>query len=100
MRANGAAHGSERRSTTHWFATRNVRVDVIALHDALDQMGSVDARMARIVELRFFAGLTEDETASVMKVSGSTVRREWRMARNWLYHALCEGDEVDAPVLD
>lgn len=75
-------------------------LDVIALHDALDRIGSVDARMARIVELRFFAGLTEDKTASVMKVSGSTVRWEWRMAGNWLYHALREGDEVDAPVLD
>ncbi len=57
-------------------------IDLIALHEVLERLESVDPRMTRIVEFRFFAGLTEEETAETLSVSTSTVRREWRLARH------------------
>jgi RNA polymerase sigma-70 factor, ECF subfamily len=59
-------------------------IDLVALDDALRQLESLDARMARIVELRFFGGLGVDETARVLGVSTSTVEADWRGARAWL----------------
>ena len=59
-------------------------VDMIALHDALEQLALVDARKHRVVELRYFGGLTIDETADVMAISTTTVESEWRLARAWL----------------
>ena len=58
---------------------------VIELDEALDRLAKLDPRQARIVELRFFAGLTEEETAEILGVSVRTVKREWRTARAWLY---------------
>jgi RNA polymerase sigma factor (sigma-70 family) len=57
---------------------------LIALDDALNQLREVDHRKARIVELRYFGGLTVEETAAVLKVSEETVTRDWRLARGWL----------------
>lgn len=62
--------------------------DVVALHDALERFAQIDAQGARIVELRFFAGLSIDETARVLGVSTPTVERGWRAARLWLARAL------------
>jgi RNA polymerase sigma factor (TIGR02999 family) len=62
--------------------------DVIALHDALEALEHQDERKARIVELRFFGGLTVDETAAVMDVSPQTVEREWTLAKAWLLREL------------
>lgn len=62
--------------------------DVLAIDDALERLAALDPDQARIVELRFFGGLTVDETASVLKRSPRTVKREWRLARAWLYRAL------------
>lgn len=62
--------------------------DVIALNDALDQLAAFDARKSRIVELRFFGGLTEEETAEVLKIPLRTLQREWSLARAWLFRAL------------
>jgi RNA polymerase sigma factor (TIGR02999 family) len=59
-------------------------VDLLALNEALDLLASLDARQARIVELRFFAGLSVEATASAMDLSERTVKREWAMARAWL----------------
>lgn len=59
--------------------------DVIALNDALVQLFEVDPRQAQIVELRYFGGLNVNETAEVLALSPSTVKREWRLARLWLY---------------
>lgn len=59
--------------------------DLIALDDALTALALVDSRGARIVELRFFSGLTIDETAEVLDISAGTVKREWSAARAWLY---------------
>ena len=65
-------------------------LDVIALHEALERLAEVDMRSTQVVELRFFAGLSEAEVADALGISTSTVRREWSLARTWLYHALKE----------
>lgn len=59
-----------------------------ALDDALNALATMDPRKARVVELRFFAGLSVDETAEVLKVSPDTVVRDWRMAKVWLHREL------------
>jgi RNA polymerase sigma-70 factor (ECF subfamily) len=58
---------------------------LIALHDALDELAEGDPRKARIVELRYFGGLSVEDTAAVLKVSVETVTRDWRLARGWLF---------------
>ena len=58
--------------------------DLLTLHDALDQLEKIDPEQSRLVELRFFGGLTIEETAEVMQVSHATVEREWKIARAWL----------------
>jgi RNA polymerase sigma-70 factor (ECF subfamily) len=63
-------------------------VDVIALDDALRTLAELDERQAKIVELRFFGGLTVDEVGEVLSVSRSTVEEDWRMARAWLSRRL------------
>ena len=64
------------------------QVDVIAINDALEKLANLDAEQARIVELRFFAGLTIEEAASALDVSSATVQRKWSVARAWLYREL------------
>ena len=59
-------------------------LDLVALDDALNRLAEFDELQARIVELRFFAGLTNEEVAEVLAVSESTVKREWRSAKAWL----------------
>ena len=63
-------------------------VDLIALDVALDKLARLDPRQGRIVELRFFGGLTEDEIAEVLGVSAITVKRDWRIARAELHREL------------
>jgi RNA polymerase sigma factor (TIGR02999 family) len=63
-------------------------VDLIALDEVLTQLEHKDARKARVIELRFFGGLTVDESAAVLDVSPDTVLRDWRLARAWLLRAL------------
>jgi RNA polymerase sigma factor (TIGR02999 family) len=58
--------------------------ELIVLDDALNALSKVDPRKARVIELRFFAGLSVEETAEVLKVSSDTVKRDWRLARAWL----------------
>jgi len=65
--------------------------DVLALDEALNALAAIDDRKARVVELRHFGGLTEKEIAAVLKVSGETVRRDWRLAKAWLLRRLSEG---------
>ena len=69
-------------------------VDLIALEDALERLGTMDARKAKVVELRFFGGLTTDEVAEVLRVSRATVEREWSFARAWLFDALDAGERT------
>jgi RNA polymerase sigma factor (TIGR02999 family) len=63
-------------------------VDLVALDDALRSLEALDPRQARVVELRFFGGLTLEEAAHVLDVSVGTVRRDWSLARAWLYRSL------------
>jgi RNA polymerase sigma factor (TIGR02999 family) len=62
--------------------------DLVALDDALTGLASIDPQQSRIVELRFFGGLTVEETADVLDISPATVKREWNMAKAWLYRQL------------
>jgi RNA polymerase sigma factor (TIGR02999 family) len=66
--------------------------DVLAVHEALEGLEAADPRKAELVRLRYFAGLTEQETADVMELSRRTVQMEWRIARAWLHRALSKGD--------
>jgi RNA polymerase sigma-70 factor, ECF subfamily len=66
-------------------------VDVVALDRALEALASVDERKSRVIELRFFGGLSVEETAGVLGVSPDTVKRDWRLAKLWLLREL-EGD--------
>jgi RNA polymerase sigma factor (sigma-70 family) len=65
--------------------------DLVALDDALNTLADVDPRKVRVVELRFFAGLTVEQTAEVLKVSIDTVARDWRLAKVWLHQELQKG---------
>jgi RNA polymerase sigma factor (TIGR02999 family) len=62
--------------------------DLVALDDALNALAELDSRQSKVVEMRFFGGLSLEETAEVLKVSPGTVRRDWRMARAWLHREL------------
>jgi RNA polymerase sigma factor (TIGR02999 family) len=63
-------------------------IDLVALDDALNTLARVDPRKVQVVEMRFFGGLSVDETATVLKVSPVTVRRDWSSAKIWLYREL------------
>lgn len=63
-------------------------LDLVALDDALKDLARLDPRQSRIVELRFFTGLTNEEVADVLGISLTTVKREWRLARFWLFREL------------
>jgi RNA polymerase sigma-70 factor, ECF subfamily len=65
-----------------WGGSREL--DIVALDEALTRLGQMDGRQARVVELRFFAGLSIDESAEVLGISPATVKREWSMAKAWL----------------
>ena len=68
--------------------------DLIALDEALTALAEFDPQKSRIVELRFFAGLSIEETAKVLGVGTATVIRQWRMAKAWLYHEVSKEDEA------
>ena len=63
-------------------------VDLVELDDALRSLSQLDSTQAKIVELRFFGGLSIEETAHALKISASTVKREWASAKIWLYRKL------------
>jgi RNA polymerase sigma factor (TIGR02999 family) len=71
-------------------------VELLAVNEALEKLTKLDARKGRIVELRFFGGLTLDETAEMLGISSPTVQREWRAAKAWLHRILSEGNNDDA----
>ena len=62
--------------------------DVLALHEALEELDALDPQQSRIVELKFFGGLSIEETAEVMRLGHATVERDWKMARAWLRRKL------------
>jgi RNA polymerase sigma factor (TIGR02999 family) len=63
-------------------------IDLVALNDALEALATFDERKSRVVEMRFFGGLTVEETASVLAVSPDTVMRDWKLAKAWLLREL------------
>ncbi len=66
--------------------------DLLALDEALEALANVDERKSRMIELRFFGGLSVEETAAVLHVSPDTVKRDWRLAKAWLLRELRRGD--------
>jgi len=71
-----------------------VSADLVAVDDALNRLAKVDERKSRVVEMRFFGGLSVEETAEVLKVSPDTVMRDWRLAKAWLLREL-SGEKPD-----
>jgi len=70
--------------------------DLLALDEALERLAVLNERQSRVVELRYFGGLNEDEVAEALKVSPRTVRSDWILARAWLYRELSRGGSDDA----
>src|SRR5438094_522998 len=68
--------------------TPGTDIDLLGLNDALDQLAILDERQSRIVELRFFAGLSIEETAEVLHLSPASIKREWQTARAWLFREM------------
>jgi RNA polymerase sigma factor (TIGR02999 family) len=93
-RARGALKrgGAQPRITLHEgiVAGESRPIDLVALDDALERLEKLDAEQARLVELRFFGGLTIEETAEAMGISPATVKRHWTVARAWLARELEE----------
>lgn len=71
-------------------------VDLIALDDALNDLAKFDPQQSRIVELRFFGGLSIEETSQVLGVSPATIKREWSTAKVWLHHEMSRTEQHDA----
>ena len=74
-------------------ASKTDGIDLLALDDALTRLAKLDPQQARIVELRFFSGFSIEDTAVVLGISPSSVKRDWRAAKAWLRHELTKGDE-------
>lgn len=93
---NAQKRGGDWTRTT--LSPRHLRIDVqmgelLALDEVLDRLNDLDERASRVVELRFFGGMTEDEVAEVLDVSTRTVQRDWKKARAWLYKELYPEDD-------
>lgn len=78
------------RIEDHEIAAPDRELDLVALNEALDELAEIDERQARIVELRFFGGLTVPEVAEAMSIGARSVDRDWQVARAWLFHRLSE----------
>lgn len=85
-RGGGIGHLTINAGLPHEISPQGV--DVVALDEALEKLKSIDERASQVVELRYFAGLTHDETAEVMAIGRATVARSWRFARAWLRQQL------------
>ena len=70
------------------IVSREKSIDLVALDEALNKLATFDDRQAKVVELRYFSGLSIDETAEVLNVSNVTIRRDWNMARAWLHQEI------------
>ncbi|HSK08406.1 MAG TPA: sigma-70 family RNA polymerase sigma factor [Vicinamibacterales bacterium] len=81
--------GGQRITLVEALAAEEPRqVDLLALDEALERLNALEPRQARLVELRFFGGLTNEETAEALEVSPATVKRDWAIARAWLFREL------------
>ena len=70
------------------LATENNWADILAVNRALERLSEIDERQAQVVEMRFFTGMSLEEIAAALDVTSRTVRRDWAMARAWLYGEL------------
>jgi RNA polymerase sigma-70 factor, ECF subfamily len=84
----------------HLLGSKARGVDVQALDGALTTLAKLDPRKSRVVELRFFAGLSVEETAEVLEISEETVTRDWRVAKTWLFRELANQHHGGAGALD
>jgi RNA polymerase sigma factor (sigma-70 family) len=71
----------------------------VAIDDALVALAAIDTRKSQVVELRFFGGLSIEETAEVLKISAKTVKRDWRFAKAWLHQVLRGGKDDESGAL-
>lgn len=99
INGGGAIHVSLNEAVSF---SREPEAAILALEDALEELEAWDARKAKVVTMRFYAGLTVDEIAEVLHVSSETIVRDWRMARAWLVRKLKRGEfsiefPADAP---
>jgi RNA polymerase sigma factor (TIGR02999 family) len=92
---HAVARNAEKRGGSYKFSLDEVidlpqkmEVDIVELNDVLKRLAAVDERKGKIIELRFFAGLTNEEIAEILGVSLKTVKRDWRAAKAWLYSKL------------
>lgn len=95
---DAAKRGGARQRVTlqeHLAPVEGPSLDLLAVHEALDRLATLDPDHARIVELRYFGGLTNEETAAAIDVSPATVKRAWTVARAWLYRELTAGRGED-----
>lgn len=88
----GAARNVSLEEAT--VVSREKSADVVALDDALDSLAQLNERQSRVVELRFFGGLSLEEIAEVLQVSVGTVRRDWSLARAWLHRELSKAGDL------
>jgi len=77
------------------FVSQEPPTDIVALDEALAALAVIDQRKSQVVELRFFGGLSVEETAAVLKVSDETVKRDWRIAKLWLLRELGGGKPIE-----
>ena len=91
-RGGGVRHFSLEEAA---LVSGNRAADLVALDDAMNALARVDARKLQVVEMRFFGGLSVEETAEVLKVSAITVKRDWSSAKLWLYRELAGGAPDD-----
>ena len=94
--SHARAHNAAKRGGQHFTVSlgeadrfgERPDVDLLAVHEALERLAAIDTQQARVVELKFFGGLTIEETAEVLGVSHTTVETDWKMARAWLRREL------------
>jgi len=86
QKRGGGLHQVELKDETAQAATQDEKL--LALDEALERLASLDPRKTRIVEMRYFGGMSVEETAQVLNVSPITVKREWSKARAWLYREM------------
>jgi RNA polymerase sigma-70 factor (ECF subfamily) len=84
----GSAENLPLEEALYVAAADENEVDLLALDKALNELAEMDEQQARVVELRYFSGLSIAETAEVLKISPATVKRDWNMAKAWLHHEL------------
>ena len=88
VKRGGSAEDLPLEEAFYVAATEENEVDLLALDRVLNELAEIDEQQARIVELRYFSGLSIAETAEVLKISPATVKRDWNMAKAWLHHEL------------